>query len=200
MWDAEMIQPPRFTLADADRAHDEWGANCGPGALAAITGLTLDEVRPHMGDFEKKGYTNPTLMFDAIKSVCPSRYCTKKLRTAGRAPWDWPRHGLCRVQWEGPWTQPGVPMRARYRYTHWIGAHALNNDNIGVFDINCMNNGSGWVRLDDWRTIVVPALTAFYPRASGAWHLTHAIEVYAKKKMNGEVVLRSTGQQPWRAR
>lgn len=36
----------RFTLEDAQRASQEWGANCGPGAIAAIMGMTLDEVRP----------------------------------------------------------------------------------------------------------------------------------------------------------
>ncbi|MFC3675006.1 hypothetical protein [Ferrovibrio xuzhouensis] len=176
---ANATQPvaPRFNLADADRAHDEWGANCGPGALAAIMGMTLDEVRPHLVGFDDKHYTNPTMMFGALKSICPGRYATKKLRTAGRAPWDWPRYGLCRVQWEGPWTQPGVPMRARYRYTHWIGSCAANNENIGVFDINCMNNGSGWCSLKNWSDVIAPHLIAQYPRASGIWHLTHAIEI-----------------------
>ena len=51
------ISKPRFTAEAADRAYDEWGANCGPGAIAAICGLTLDELRPHMGDFEGKRYT-----------------------------------------------------------------------------------------------------------------------------------------------
>jgi len=169
-----MLMPtkPRFSLEDADRAHEEWGANCGPGALAAIMGMTLDEVRPHMGDFERKHYTNPTLMNDALRSI-------------GR-PWRkigaiWPQYGLVRVQWEGPWTEPGVPMRARYRYTHWIGA-TLVNGQVGVFDINCIDNGSGWVSLGNWETIVVPHLTALYPRASGKWHITHAIEIHPPVK------------------
>jgi hypothetical protein len=127
-----MIRPPRFTIEDADRAHKEWGANCGPGALAAITGLTLDEVRPHMGDFERKGYTNPTLMNFALRRI-------------GR-PWrkigaTWPRYGLVRIQWEGPWMDPGVPMPARYRYTHWIGSALGRHDSRGIFDINCIRCG-----------------------------------------------------------
>jgi hypothetical protein len=158
---------PRFSIADARRAHEEWGANCGPGALAAIMDMTLDEVRPHMGDFERKHYTNPTLMNAALRSI--GRSWTK----IGAA---WPRYGLVRVQWEGPWTQPGVPMRARYRYTHWVGA-AIVNGQIGVFDINCITNGSGWVSLKDWETLVVPYITTFYPRANGKWHITHAIEI-----------------------
>jgi hypothetical protein len=31
----------RFTAVDAERASDEWGCNCGPSALAAITGRSL---------------------------------------------------------------------------------------------------------------------------------------------------------------
>jgi len=57
---------PRFTEADANRAWEEWGANCGPAALAVVAGLSLDEVRPYLVDFEQKGYTNPTLMFQSL--------------------------------------------------------------------------------------------------------------------------------------
>jgi hypothetical protein len=159
---------PRFTLADAERAHDEWGANCGPGALAAIMGMTLDEVRPHMLGFESKGYTNPTMMFEALGYV-GARWQLLKSPV-------WPNYGLARIQWEGPWTKPGVPIRARYRYTHWVGAQR-GYSSIGIFDINCMNNGTGWCSLDDWRRGIVPHLVALYPRADGKWHITHAIEI-----------------------
>jgi len=164
-----MITTPPFTLADADRAFEQWGSNCGPGAIAAIVGISLDAIRPFMAaaGFDAKRYTNPTMMNDVLRSI-------------GR-PWRkigaiWPQYGLVRIQWEGPWTEPGVPMKARYRYTHWIGA-AHRGGEIGVFDINCMNNGSGWCALKDWSDVIVPHLTAQYPRASGKWHITHAIEV-----------------------
>lgn len=164
-----MISPPRFSLADADRAYDEWGANCGPAALAAITGKTLDEVRPHLEGFDAKRYTNPTMMFAALRSLgVPHR------SRPHYAPMPWPAFGLARIQWEGPWTRPGVPMRARYGCTHWVGS-ARNG--AGVFDVNCLNNGSGWVARGDWEQLVVPAIVETYPRADGKWHLTHAIEV-----------------------
>lgn len=34
----------RFTAADLERAHAEWSCSCGPAALAAICGLTLDDA------------------------------------------------------------------------------------------------------------------------------------------------------------
>ncbi|WP_316214329.1 hypothetical protein [Bradyrhizobium sp. SZCCHNR2032] len=166
------MKRPRFTLADAQYAFDTWGANCGPGAIAAIAMLTLDEVRPYMGDFESKRYTNPTLMFETLD----------RLHAAGVCKWHgaerhWPIYGLVRIQWEGPWTRPGVPMRARYRHTHWVGAAIVKRE-IGVFDINCMNNGSGWSTLQNWSSIVVPWLiNECVPGGDGNWHITHAIEV-----------------------
>jgi hypothetical protein len=173
----------RFTAADLERANDEWRCNCGPGSLAAILGLTLDEVRPHMGDFEQKGYTNPTMMLEALERI------GLRFRCRGRASnvptLDFPRYGLCRVQWEGPWTKPGVPIRARYRWSHWIAAQRGNPpDNIGVFDINARVQGADggpaldWIGLSDWAGTCVPhILREGVPRADGGWHLTHVVEI-----------------------
>lgn len=166
---------PRFTLADAERAHDEWGANCGPGAIAAIMGMTLDEVRPFMAtvDFEAKRYTSPSMMWKILRAIGQP---TRKLPTT-----DWPQWGLVRIQWEGPWTRPGVPEKARYRHTHWIGCKAVDlcaGRAFGIFDINCINNGSGWCSFDDWRNILVPwLLEDCEPKATGSWYKTHVIEV-----------------------
>ena len=162
------ILPPRFTFADAERAYEEWGANCGPGAIAAIAHMTLDELRPHLGDFERKGYTNPSLMFEILRSL--------GLRVSMVKPPGWPTYGLVRVQWHGPWMDAGVPIAARYRHTHWVGA-ARRNGEIGVFDINCMPSG-GWVSLEDWSSVIAPHLIKHYAqKASGEWSLTHSIEV-----------------------
>lgn len=173
------ISQPRFSAEDAERAYGEWGANCGPGAIAAICGLTLDELRPHMGDFERKRYTNPTLMWAVLD----------RLGVRWNRQWppatalSWPQYGLCRIQWEGPWTRPGVPVRARYRYTHWVGAATRpgcggKKTVVGVFDINAMGNGSGWCALQDWQQTLVPWILEWcVPRASGGWHLTHVVEV-----------------------
>jgi hypothetical protein len=170
-----MIRPPRFNLADAERAADVWGCNCGPGALAAIMGLTLDEVLAHLSGFEKKGYTNPTMMIDALDRI-GVRWRARGL--ASNVPkLDFPKYGLARIQWEGPWSARGMNPRWGYRHSHWIGA-AHSGGEIGIFDINCINNGSGWVALREWCDVVVPfILREAVPRADGKWHITHAIEV-----------------------
>lgn len=168
----------RFSLSDAEHANDEWGCNCGPAALAAVAGLTLDEVRPLMGDFERKRYTNPTLMLESLKrSGLKFRWSQGEIKPI-------PSFGLLRVQWEGPWTKPGVPIRARYRHTHWIGVQ--NRGGIfpqepgataGIFDINAMNSG-GWIAYSDWATTLVPwLLSECVPKADGHWHFTHFVEI-----------------------
>jgi hypothetical protein len=166
---------PRFDQAAAERAGDEWGLNCGPGAIAAIAGLTLDELRPHLGDFEKKHYTNPTLMW-AILNRLGLRW---RVRKDGQ---QWPRYGLVRVQWGGPWTAPGVPIAARYRHTHWVGSMLLDGcDEQNVFDINCICVG-GWVSLAEWSTYVVPwLLKQCEPKADGKWWPTHVVEIERAK-------------------
>ena len=46
-----------------------------------------------------------------------------------------------------------------------------------IYHVNALGNGTGWISLPDWRTVLVPWLLESYPRASGGWHITHAIEV-----------------------
>lgn len=160
-----------FTPDDAQRAFDEWGANCGPGAVAAVCGLTLDELRPHLGDFESKRYTNPTLMWEILNRLGVSWRLVKGSRS-------WPTYGLARIQWEGPWTEPGANPRWAYRQTHWVGAKSRNLGNVGIFDINAIANGTGWVSAADWERVIVPwILREAVPRANGKWHITHAVEV-----------------------
>jgi hypothetical protein len=163
-----------ITAEDAVRAYDEWGCNCGPAAIAATLGLTLDQVRPHMGDFEAKGYTNPTLMWRALQSI-GVRFAYR-VGHLGRE--NWPSFGLARIQWEGPWTKPGVPPRAAYRNTHWVGVNARNRERVGIFDINALGNGTGWCAAADWIAHIVPwILKECVPRADGGWHITHAVHV-----------------------
>ena len=188
-----MIRKPKFTLDEAQQAADDWGFNCGPAAIAAVCGMTLAELRPHLCDFESRRYTNPTLMCQILANIkAPVLEIIRlnapfEMARTGRKPW--PVFGLARVQWEGPWTNPGVPMRVRYRRTHWIGVSCgpvLDLDAGGweepsIFDVNCMCVG-GWVPLSEWEGFVVPwLLTECVPKANGKWHLTHVIEIHMEE-------------------
>lgn len=168
------LEPPlptvRFDESDAKRAFDEWGSNCGPGAIAGVLGMTLDEIRPHLGDFERKGYTNPLLMWDILRRLG----IVYTVNT--RAPVWWPAYGLARVQWHGPWTEPGRPARVAYRHTHWVGVAGGDTLDVGIFDINAMNSG-GWISVSDWAGTLVPWLMEDEPRWNRRWSLTHAVEV-----------------------
>tara|TARA_Y100000310_G_scaffold334880_1_gene415612 strand:- start:1028 stop:1546 length:519 start_codon:yes stop_codon:yes gene_type:complete len=161
---------PPFNYAELEQAAEEWGLNCGPGAVAAIMGMTPEEIRPVFAEagFDAKRYTNPTMMW-AVLDALP---CT--WRKIGKV---WPTYGLVRVQWEGPWTAPGFPIRVRYRHTHWIGV-APGEAEPDVFDINTVSAGYYWLSRQYWQQYVVPwILDQCDPMASGAWHITHGVEV-----------------------
>lgn len=158
------LQEPRFSGEEAERANRVWGANCGPGALAVTLGMTLEEVRPFLGEFERRGYMSPTMMFDALKAAKRTWRVVK--------PADWVRRGLVRVQWEGPWTAPGANPRWAYGHTHWVASAIDVRAGVCVFDIN-----GGWYRLAEWESELVPLLTAQHKRATGKWFITHSIEV-----------------------
>ncbi len=177
-----MANPPRlrFTAADVDLAFETWGCNCGPAAIAAILGLTLDEVRRHMGDFEVRRYTNPTLMGESLRGA-GARFDLRQHPAWQKAQGpSMPNWGLARIQWEGPWMHDGVPVAARYQRTHWVGTYrpqASGFVELGVFDINAIDGG-GWLSFETWRDRLVPRiLRQGVPRADGGWHVTHAYEV-----------------------
>lgn len=161
-----------FSLDDAQRAADAWGFNCGPAALCAVLGLTPDELRPHMGNFEQKGYTNPTLMQEVLQRLGARHEVVWRSDAATELYVPRLRHGLMRVQWGGPWTRPGVPLRARYRHTHWVAVAEP-----WIFDVNAMCVG-GWLPLDEWALQLVPwLLRQACPKGDGTWWPTHAWEV-----------------------
>lgn len=160
--------PSTVTLDEAQSAYDSWGANCGPGALAAALNTTLEAVRPHLVGFDLKRYTNPTMMFRALREL--------------GAEWKevpgWPENGVVRVQWGGPWMKPGVPIRARYRHTHWI-ATRLVGDELFAFDINgaCV----GWMPFEEWSGQLAPWLIReVVPKGDGTWNATHRLQMSTK--------------------
>ena len=171
-------RPVRFNYDDAVKA-ESWRFNCGPGALCAVLDKTPDELRPLMGDFESKGYTNPTLMLDVLNRAGAKYRQVYRSDVPGRIPMM--QLGLIRVQWGGPWTKPGVPMRVRYRQTHWA---AIRNNNSEVFDINAICVG-GWMKTTEWEWQLIPWLIKeCVPKADGSWWITHALEVTPNNQLS----------------
>lgn len=167
---------PRFDLNDAQRAAEAWNFNCGPGALCAVLGMTPDEIRPHLLDFESKGYTNPTLMFDILHGLSvPFKSIWRADEPS--AHMRWPNFGLVRIQWAGSWMRPGVPMKARYRQTHWIAVRGGGIHDRQAFDINAMCAG-GWIEWDKWAARLAPWLIRECVKGgNGDWWPTHCIEI-----------------------
>jgi hypothetical protein len=165
------MKPVRFTFEEASSAW-EGKFNCGPAAICAVLNLTPDELRPLMGDFFTKGYTNPTLMFETLHRCGVGYRRTYRCDVPGDLP---PIHrGLIRVQFAGPWTEPGVPMKARYRQTHWVAARHGSTE---IFDVNAMCVG-GWMPFSEWANQLIPWLIReCYPKANGLWWPTHAMEI-----------------------
>lgn len=166
--------PVQFDRDTAQAAADEWGFNCGPGALCAVLNMTPADVRLIMGNFEKKGYTNPTLMYAALQKAGVKHETTYR----GDKLFIFPpvNFGLVRVQWGGPWTEPGVRFAARYRYTHWV---AMRNQSHRqkVFDINAICQG-GWISFREWEGELMPWLAEqTVPKWNGEIWPTHVIEI-----------------------
>lgn len=177
-----------FTEEQAQAAHDQWGCNCGPTALAFALQMPLSFVRPLLPDFPARKYTNPTMMREALKSAGQDfRIIKVPVRTPGGGldiatmygenpklkpdePFsmmtDSPPH-LVRVQWTGPWTKAGANPKWGYRMTHWICTWLQRSVPL-VFDCN-----GGVMHHEKWEAGIVPLITASIPRADGGWYPTH---------------------------
>lgn len=164
------IPPLKFTEADSERAYAEWGANCGPHALAAATGRTLDDARRVLVGFDLKRYTNPSMMENGLnllglfwgrqRGLHIRDYSEMKSRKLST---------LCRVQWEGRWLDPGVPAAAAYRHTHWV-AYFQGHIFCTVVPV------FGWVTYQDWAEYLDRWTKANSYRG---WHITHVYELEA---------------------
>lgn len=171
----------KFDSDDAEQASESWGCNCGPAALAAVLGQTLDDIRPAVmaAGFADKGYMNPTMMKAALSAAGGGIKAERCFGTATRsAGWgQFPDGGLARIQFTGWWTEANN-WRVAYGRTHWVASYrpGIVDRSLYIFDIN-----GGLMRAEDWEKKIVPAIAATLERADGGWFVTHRWETYRSK-------------------
>jgi hypothetical protein len=146
-----------WTEEECDSAHDEWGANCGPFSIAAALGKRVDEVRPHIPNF--RGWMNPTQIGETLRNLGAAYSLEKGLKTQSLC------NGINRIQWEGPWLNPGVPKAAAYRQTHWV-AH------FDGFVLCALIYPYAFLSIETWRRGI--------ERHEKGWHVTHYYRLAAQ--------------------
>jgi hypothetical protein len=151
-----------YVPPDIAEAHERWGANCGPVALATILRRPVRDVRGLLTDFEHRRYMNVGMMRQALtRAGCTLRY-TKAF----------PNYGVAFLQITGPWTGPGVPVPAAYRHTHWCAVVKQELDWRMIFDVN----HCPWAPAEWWEEHVMKEIVRNQPRATG-WYVRAGIEV-----------------------
>ncbi len=159
----------RFGPDDVARANTLWSANCGPVALAAALGLTLDAVQSFVGrDFERSGYMN---QLDMVASIHRAGFSAREIAPV------FPRHGVVRIQWGGPWMLPGVPFGWKFKHTHWIASIAGVPDRW-VFDVNAPD----WMPYEKWRGAIAPVIMATVDRCDGKFNVANSYEIRRRRE------------------
>src|SRR5438552_3121858 len=111
-----------FTESEFDAAHQEWGCNCGPAALAFALQIPLARVKDALPDFPSRRYTNLTMMRAALARLGQSvDECALGIAVDTNIRQMFAeRPALVRLQWDGPWIMNGKPARWAATATHWI--------------------------------------------------------------------------------
>lgn len=155
----EMSRPApvlKWDMGDSLWELDQNGLMCGPRALGSALDLSLKEVRERAKVFGVRVYKwmNPT-MIESFLRANGTRYVLRKgMRIKELC------RGINRMQFEGPWLDPGVPAAEAYKHTHW-----LTQKDGWVFDSNV--SGHTWTAVDEWWRINLRE-TEKRP-----WHITH---------------------------
>lgn len=154
-----------FTPTDMDDANIAWLANCGPGALAALLGVQVMEVRPRFPHFPEKARTNLTQMQEAMgRSRRETPAPPVELAPAGPFP-RIERAAMVQIQWTGRWTSPAA--NARYAWadmlknSHWTAARMTPAHGLWVYDVNFNIDGpvsGGWMPVAAWERNIAPSM------------------------------------------
>lgn len=168
------MQPPlEFTSMDLQQANADWGCNCGPAALAAVWRLPLREVRKVVGRFDSTGYMNALDMQAALMRL--RLRVAVELADGGTEQDIYPTHGLCLVQWGGPWITGDKPnLKWALTHTHWIATKWDDVDGQRwIFDVNA----TGWLTMEAWTADILPLLLAADKHRDGTHWLRHSWEI-----------------------
>jgi hypothetical protein len=169
----EVFTAPRleFSAGDLQYAHDTWKINCGPAALAASAGINLGEVRRAVSGFEGREYMTQLDMHAALARL--RLKVTVEHSDGGFEQNIWPTHGLCLIQWSGPWLTDDKPnLGWALKHTHWV-ASKFDGTVRWVFDVNA----GQWLRMQAWSADILPQLLASDKHRDGTWWLRHSWEV-----------------------
>lgn len=167
-----MSNPPllNFTPWDLEQAHEDWGCNCGPAALAACLGMTLDDVWCHLGRFCQLHYMNRDMMFQAVRQH--GFRATVDLVADQDGVDRYPTHGLCLVQFGGPWVDDPKLAKWGTTQTHWI-ASKIDAGVNWIFDVNYAR----WVEWQTWHEELIPRLVRRDKYRDGTYWLSTSWEI-----------------------
>jgi hypothetical protein len=178
-----------YSQEDAATAHERRGFNCGPAALAFALRITPDRAMDAIPGFDARKYTSPTMMKVALQLLgVHCRDVTRKF--TGSADREANAENvnrmfspdgvaLVRLQWTGPWTEPGMNPKWAYSHTHWICAweEPAVKGGKAVFDIN-----GGTMTYAEWTKEIAPAITASIQRADGGYFPTHIWRIERERR------------------
>lgn len=164
-----------FTRSDMIEAFRKHGANCGPGALAAITGKTPEEVLPHLPRFDEYKFVTEVMMAIALHGM--DRRFEWAEHDDQATPDAWPDFGLVRIAFEGPWSFESDRMEL-LRRSHWVATWVRPDGEREVYDINA-RDGDGWQSLYDWANGTVPEIVkAVVPGSNGNWRSIESFDLH----------------------
>lgn len=162
---------------ELEAAYKEWGCNCGPTAIAAATGRSLDEVRqavPPAGTSRFKGYMGVPDVQAALRWLD-----VKVTRT-----WSKPPNSLLladltggpaifMIQWGGPWMRdPRAAAKHRHLIAFRYGWVGPTTGPRWVGDV--ANRPAVWWLLDAW----VATVHELMPEGGdGTWSIGWACQV-----------------------
>ena len=146
---------------DVREAHANWGANCGPAALAAALGRDIADVVASFPNFPDRPYTNLPMMVGALNSLGLS---WSKVDDPGSRD-GFPTNGVVLIRWISHTHSPSQFNGIQRR--HWI---AVASD--FVYEINL----DSWVPRQLWETGFLPILAKDHPQP-GAWVIDAGYEL-----------------------